>query len=177
MFSFDFWRLAPAGLAVDGVEDDGAGLNIRVHPASAGGRCPDCGVWSRRVHSRYLGKLSDLPSGGRSVRLNVRARRFFCDALSCRRRIFAEILNEIVAPKARRTGRLERIVVCLAISLGGRPAAALAKRIEIKVSNDRYIVARRPASWNIASDTADRNRYRRLGVAAQFTLRRTDLRS
>ena len=44
-----------------------------------------------------------------------------------------------VAPKARRTGRLDEIVVCLAIALGGRPAAALARRTEIKVSNDALL--------------------------------------
>jgi hypothetical protein len=50
-------------------------------------------------------------------------------------------LDEIFAPRARRTGRLDEIVVYLAIALGGRPAAALAKRIEIKVSNDTLLRA------------------------------------
>jgi transposase len=85
--------------------------------------------------------LNDLPVGGRRVQLVVRARRFFCDASSCRRRTFAERLDETLAPRARRTGRLDEIVVCLAIALGGRPAAALAKRIEIKVSNDTLLRA------------------------------------
>jgi transposase len=50
-------------------------------------------------------------------------------------------LDETVAPRARRTGRLNEIVICLAIALGGRPAAALAKRIEINVSNDTLLRA------------------------------------
>ena len=141
MLSFDFSRLVPAGLSVDGVEDDEIGVIIHAHPASARGRCPDCGTWSARVHSRYTRKLNDLPIGGRRVQLVVRARRFFCEASSCRRRTFAERLDGTVAPKARRTGRLDEIVFCLAIALGGRPAAALAKRIEIKVSNDTLLRA------------------------------------
>ena len=141
MLSFDFSRLVPAGLSVDGVEDDEVGVTIHAHPASERGSCPDCGTGSARVHSRYRRKLNDLPVSGRRVQLVVRARRFFCDASSCRRRTFAERLDETLAPRARRTGRLDEIVVCLAIALGGRPAAALAKRIEIKVSNDTLLRA------------------------------------
>jgi transposase len=138
MFSFDFSQLAPVGVCVDGVEENGDGVIIHVHPASARGSCPDCGTSSARVHSRYLRRLDDLPIGGRPVQLEVRARRFLCDASSCRRWTFAERLDETVAPrKARRTGQLDEIVVCLAIALGGRPAAALAKRIEIRVSRDQ----------------------------------------
>lgn len=141
MLSFDVSRLAPAGLSVDSVEDGEADVIIRAHPDSARDRCPDCGTWSARVHSRYLRKLNDLPIGGRRVRLVVHARRYFCDASSCPRWTFAERLGGTATPKARRTRRLDDIVLCLAIALGGRPAAALAKRIEIKVSNDTLLRA------------------------------------
>ena len=82
-----------------------------------------------------------MPIGGRRVRLIVHAHRYFCDASSCPRWTFASRLDGAFAPKARRTGRLDEIVFCLAIALGGRPAAALAKRIEIKVSNDTLLRA------------------------------------
>jgi transposase len=98
--------------------------------------CPLCRTLSARIHSRYDRKLNDLPISGRRVQLVVRARRFFCDAGSCSRRIFAERFEGIALPRARRTSRLHEVVFCLAIALGGRPAAALAKRIGIKVSND-----------------------------------------
>jgi transposase len=139
--SFDLSRLVPAGLSVIGVEDGEAGVIIRARPDSARGRCPDCGACSRRFHSRYLRKLNDLPIGGRRVLLVVRARRYFCDASSSARWTFAERLDGIVAPKARGTSRLDEIVFCLAIALGGRPAATLAKRIEIKVRNDTLLRA------------------------------------
>jgi transposase len=142
MLSFDMSRLVPAGLSVDGVEDGEAGVIIATHLASsARGRCPGCGTLSARIHSRYERKLNDLPIGGRRVELVVRARRFFCDAPTCARLTFAERFDGVAAPKARRTCRLEEIVVCLAIALGGRPAAALAQRIEVKVSNDTLLRA------------------------------------
>lgn len=148
MISFDFSRLVPAGLAVDGVKDGETSVTIVTHSESARGHCPDCGSWSTRVHSRYIRRLNDLPLGSRRVQLSIRARRFFCDATACPRLTFAERLNEAAAPRARRTRRLDEIVFCLAIALGGRPAAALARRIEIKVSNDTLLrtVRRRGSS-------------------------------
>jgi len=38
--------------------------------------CPRCGVASRRVHSRYLRKLADLPWEGVAVTIRLRARSF-----------------------------------------------------------------------------------------------------
>ena len=152
MLSFDISRLVPTGFSVDGIEDGETGVLIRARLVPARARCPDCGAWSARVHSRYTRKLNDLPIGGRCAQLVVRARRFFCDAASCERRTFAERLDGTPAPKARRTSRLDEIVFCLAIALGGRPAAALAKRIEVKVSNDTLLraVRRRGASAPVA---------------------------
>jgi transposase len=141
MHSFDLSRLAPTGLAIDAVEDGEAVLKITAHAILAQGRCPDCATWSDRAHSRYIRKLNDLPIGGRRVQLVVHARRYFCDTASCRRSTFAERFEGVVAPMARRTNRLDEIVFCLAIALGGRPAAALARRIEIQVSNDTLLRA------------------------------------
>ncbi|MFJ6561973.1 transposase family protein [Streptomyces sp. NPDC091412] len=43
-----------------------------------GAVCPVCGVWSNRVHGSYLRFPADVPSGGRSVVLHLRVRRFTC---------------------------------------------------------------------------------------------------
>jgi hypothetical protein len=45
-------------------------------------------------------------------------------------------LDGTVAPETRGTNRLDEIVFRLAIAHRGRPAAALAQRIEINVSGD-----------------------------------------
>ncbi|MEV7570560.1 transposase family protein [Streptomyces tanashiensis] len=37
-----------------------------------------CGTWSDRVHGSYLRFPADVPSGGRSVVLRLRVRRFAC---------------------------------------------------------------------------------------------------
>ena len=53
----------------------------------------------------------------------VIARRFRCDAVLCGRQIFVErFASDVLAPSARRTGRLDCIVHHLGLALGGRPA-------------------------------------------------------
>ncbi|WP_414637994.1 transposase family protein [Aliidongia sp.] len=99
--------------------------------------CPGCGTRSARVHSRYHRRAADLPIAGRAVRLLVLARRFYCDAVLCGRRISAErFASSLLAPWARRTARLDHLVHHLGLALGGRPAASFARRLMLPVSND-----------------------------------------
>jgi len=85
---------------------------------------------------------------GRPVRLVVVARRFHCDAVLCGRRIFVERFDQdVLAPWARRTARLDHIVHHLGLALGGRPAASFARRLMLPVSNDTLLrVVRRRGS-------------------------------
>jgi transposase len=120
---------------------------VAVRSAQAQGRCPCCGAQSRRVQSRYQRRASDLPISGRRVDLLITVRRFRCDGVLCGRRIFAERFgDEVLAPRSRRTGRLELIVHHLGLALGGRPAASFARRVMVPVSNDTLLrVVRRRA--------------------------------
>jgi transposase len=65
--------------------------------------CPFCSVPSRRIHSRYVRNLADLPWQGIPVAIELHTRRFFCDTPGCAQRIFAERLPETTASYARRT--------------------------------------------------------------------------
>ena len=132
--------LVPRGFVVDGVATDGAGMVIAVRTVSRANTCPECGTSSERVHSRYFRRLADLPIAGHPVRLLVRARRFYCDAVLCGRRIFTERFDDdLLAPWARRTARLDHIVHHLGLALGGRPAASFARRLMLPVSNDTLL--------------------------------------
>src|SRR5271155_3368349 len=113
---------------------------ITVRYSSRVSPCPGCGASSERVHSRYLRRLTDLPLAGRPVRLVVVARRFRCSAVSCGRRIFTERFEDgVLAPWARRTGRLDYVVHHLGLALGGRPAASFARRLMLPGSNDTLL--------------------------------------
>jgi transposase len=45
--------------------------------------CPLCGCFSDRIHSNYKRTLLDLPWQGNAVRIEIAARRFFCDNQDC----------------------------------------------------------------------------------------------
>ncbi|WP_213291122.1 transposase family protein, partial [Bradyrhizobium sp. sGM-13] len=82
--------LVPRGFDVESAFCDGATTVITVRPTSGKSLCPGCGAGSRRIHSRYQRRLTDLPLAGRQVRVMVVARRFRCDTVLCGRRIFTE---------------------------------------------------------------------------------------
>jgi transposase len=132
--------LVPPGFVVESAVCDSATTLITVRPTSTASACPECGVSSDRIHSRYLRRVTDLPMAGRAVRLVVVARRFRCAAVTCRRRIFTEHFNgSVLAPWARRTARLDHLVHHLGLALGGRPAASFAQRLMFPVSNDTLL--------------------------------------
>nr|WP_246329650.1 transposase family protein [Chthonobacter rhizosphaerae] len=121
---------------------------MSVRSAAVRAQCPSCGTWSSRVQSSYRRTASDLPLSGRAASLAERVRRFHCDGAQRTRRIFAERHGEeILAPFARRTGRLEIVVHHLGLALGGGPGAGFARRLQVPVSNDTLIrVVRRRAT-------------------------------
>ena len=137
---FGSTRLAPAGLVIEHAEIDTDCVFLDVRASAVSATCPCCGTYSRRTQSRYLRQAADLPIAGRRVVLRVTVRRFWCDAVLCRRRIFAERFGaNVLAPSSRRTGRLENLVHHLGLALGGRPAAAFADRLMMPVSNDTLL--------------------------------------
>ena len=132
--------LVPAGFVVDDVLTEEDCLIVRGHSVATFSHCPACGRQSARVHSRYRRRLSDLPSAGRRVHLDIVARKFRCTSTGCKRRVFTERFVEgTIGRSARRTDRLDLIVHHLGIALGGRPGASFAKRLMLPVSNDTLL--------------------------------------
>jgi transposase len=131
--------LIPAGLLVVQVLPALERVTILTAPRSHANACPGCNRPSRRIHSRYTGRLADLPWQGRAVQIQVRARRFRCATASCPRRIFTERLPEVAQPWARRTARLGGIQRHVGLALGGRPGARLASRLAIPASRDTLL--------------------------------------
>ncbi|MBO0789943.1 MAG: transposase family protein, partial [Ktedonobacteraceae bacterium] len=74
-------------------------VTVTVHAASSTASCPCCGAMSKRVQSRYIRTLRDLPASGRLVHLVVRVRRFFCQESTCVRKIFAERFPSLTFPR------------------------------------------------------------------------------
>ena len=131
--------LIPAGLMVDQVLPCPDHIAIVTSPCQTSASCPDCGVTSEHLHSRYLRRLSDLPWQGRPVALQVQARRFRCLNRACFRQTFAERLSGIASVAARRTERLGGLQCHLGLALGGEAGMLLAERLAMLTSADTLL--------------------------------------
>ena len=128
------------GCRVDAIASpDPDPLHVDARGTRPGGRCPECGRASRAVHSRYRRHPSDLPSLGRYVRVALRVRRFYCRNPPCTRRTFAERLQELVMPHARRTCRLATAQGRVGVALGGEAGARLLRHLAMPTSADTVL--------------------------------------
>jgi transposase len=107
------------------VDPTAAQMTLQVCSTQTRVPCPLCVTPARRIHSRYTRTLADLPWAPYRVRLQLRARRWFCLHHPCHRRIFTERLPTIAAPWARRTLRLTQRLADLGMALGGKAGVRL----------------------------------------------------
>ena len=105
--------------------------------------CPQCGVKSSRVHSRYRRGASDLPWSSWPVQLVVHTRKFFCDNLQCLRRIFTETFPGVLVPYARRTQRLGQVLLELVHSSNAESAARVGGFLGYPTSPDTLLRCQR----------------------------------
>jgi transposase len=90
--NFRISALVPVGLIVERVAQLDETIRVTARAGIQAASCPLCRSPSRRVHSRYVREVSELPCSGGSVRLRVVIRRYRCDTQHCRRRIFRRTL-------------------------------------------------------------------------------------
>ncbi len=106
-------------------EYEGDGREVVVEGVEDQQACPDCGVFSRSVHSRKLRRVKDLPHGRRLLRVVWDQRRWACRERLCRRRTFAETSGQVGAGQ-RLTRRL-REQLEHAVSVSTRSVADVAR--------------------------------------------------
>lgn len=140
MASHDPHSLLPPGLVLEAVEVTADTIAISARRDGGAGHCPDCGVSSNLVHGLLRRRVLDLPAHGQAVEPHVRIRRLRCAEAGCRRRTFTKRLPPAIqGASGRRTARLDGLLRDLGRSLGGRPAAALAKRLMLPVGVDTLL--------------------------------------
>ena len=114
-------------------------ITIITVPKPSHSACPLCGGVSERIHSHYNRTLADLPWQGRTVNIQVRARRFRCAQSDCPRRIFTERLPQVAPPWARRTARLGSLQRHIGFAAGGESGSRLAARLSMPLSGDTLL--------------------------------------
>lgn len=79
---------------------------IYVHSMLKSARCPYCGFWSQRCHSRYKREFQDVPFiKGKSTIIILNNRKMFCDNPDCKQITFAET-GSFIERKSKKTARL-----------------------------------------------------------------------
>ena len=68
----------PAHLRLEQIEMTPQALILSLAIETVEAPCPFCQQISHRVHSHYTRTLQDLPCAGKTLRLLVQVRRFFC---------------------------------------------------------------------------------------------------
>ena len=132
----------PAALAVSVVAidaSDSGAIRIALISSRAAVPCSACGTLAQRIHSRYQRTLADLPWQGLAVTLTLETRRFFCEASSCARRIFAEPFPELAPARSRRSARLTALFSAVGLALGGEPGARLVEELGLTTSPDTLL--------------------------------------
>lgn len=125
----------PARLRLSHLATTATAITAVVSTTTASAACPLCGRLAVRVHSRYIRSVADVPWHGVPFRLRLHVRRFFCEEPTCARVIFAERLPGLVAPRARRTERLDAWVREVGFALGGEAGTRLLRALGLAAAS------------------------------------------
>ncbi len=128
-----------ANMQVKGVSRTDRSVRIAARATAASARCPGCGAVSRRVHSRYEGRLLDTAVGGCEVLICLEVRRFRCLAQQCHKATFAEQVAGLTSRHARRTPAVTAVLEAVALALGGEAGARLSGHLAAALSRTTLI--------------------------------------
>ena len=97
------------GLIVDDCRIAPDGVTATVRSSRESCECPHCGSVSRSVHSSYERSLMSLPVSAHRMTITFRARRFRCGNAGCRRKTFAERVENLTWRYSRITVGVRRL--------------------------------------------------------------------
>ena len=152
--------LIPNGLIVESETSGDDEICLVVRAEARVVVCPLCASPSRRIHSRYVRRVSDLPCSGRLVRLHIVTRRFCCEASDCPRRIFAERFWRGGAAGPLAQDGSTRGARASSRSGARRPAGSVLRQAADAARQQRHAAARREAASVIQGRCLERDRYR-----------------
>jgi transposase len=137
---------ATLNLKIEQVELGQGQILVHLSTSSPTACCPNCGEYSSRVHNYYRRSLTDLAWSEYEVKLRLKVHRFYCGGTQCPKLTFTERLSPDIAFYTRRTNRLDEWLTHLALAVGGKGGAKLARcsQVEISPSTLLRLIARQP---------------------------------
>jgi transposase len=148
----------PDDLEITSISEAPDELLVRVTSNRSHSCCPLCGTPSEAIHSYYRRKPLDLPCTGRSIRLLLTVKKFFCQVASCPRKIFTERIPELLQPSSRLTMRLRNAIQEVGFATSGKAGERLCSKLGMRVSDTSLI-------WSILLvPTPDIGQVQRIGL-------------
>jgi transposase len=121
------------------MDDTATQLTLQVTSTQALGHCPVCRFLTRRIHSRDVRAVADLPWAQWRVVLPRHVRKFCCANGRGPRRIFTERWAPRVAPWARQTQRLAHWLVHSALARAGTAGARLCRGLGLGIRRNTLL--------------------------------------
>src|SRR5579875_4034431 len=121
----------PVGLEITSISETEQELLVRVTSNRVSSPCPACSTPSISIHSYYRRKPLELPCVGRTVRLLLSVKKFFCRVVSCPQKIFTERLPDLIEPSSRLTTRLRTLVQAICTAFNAKGGARLGEQFGI----------------------------------------------
>ncbi|HLZ57584.1 MAG TPA: ISL3 family transposase [Ktedonosporobacter sp.] len=125
----------PDGLEITSISEAPDELLVRVTSNCSHSLCPLCGTPSEAIHSYYRRKPLDLPCTGRSIRLLLTVKKFFCRVAGCPRKVFTERIPELLQPSSRLTIRLRTAIQEVGFASCGKGGEHLCSKLGIRISD------------------------------------------
>lgn len=99
-------------IVVDSISNSDNQIVINIHRKGKYFTCPFCKSKTKRVHSKKIRRLQDLPIQGKNTILVAEARLFVCS--NCKKRFIESF--ETNKDKAQRTDRLDKYILDIAVN-------------------------------------------------------------
>jgi transposase len=129
----------PDGLEITSLSETEHELQVRVTSNRVSSPCPVCSIPAFSIHSYYRRKPLELPCAGRSIRLLLCVKKFFCRIESCPQRIFTERLPELIEPSSRLTTRLRTLVQAICAAFNAKGGARLGEQLGIHFTRETFL--------------------------------------
>lgn len=75
----DFNSFFTKEFVISGIAVEDISVSIKLRSRNKSSVCPNCGISSERIHSRYIRTIHDLMILGKVVMIQLLSRKFFCD--------------------------------------------------------------------------------------------------
>ncbi len=171
---FRFADILPDWLILENIVCEDGITRYYLSSKSNRAECPYCHAVSTHEYKDSRSKVvQDLSSEKTAVLFDIKARRYYCDNVNCKQKIFVERVYAIVDEKGRKTRRFKEHCVDMSLACGGLGAEREIRSEGGIVSDDTIIRYVKEKAAKVVADNLTQDKAEVMGVD-DFNLRKGD---